>query len=56
LDRGERLLETRAIIARSTSLVGTQLPRIDTRLEQRIALQVCGLPLSVTGDSQITNE
>ena len=37
LDRGQRLLETRATIAWPTGLVGKQLPRIHARLEHRVA-------------------
>src|SRR5712691_12610354 len=52
----ERLLEARALIARPTRLVGTQLPRIHTCVEQRIALQVRRQSVVVTGDPHVAHQ
>jgi hypothetical protein len=56
LDRGERLLQARAIIACPTGLVRKRLARIHPRVKQRIALQVGRLPVVVTGDLQVAYE
>ena len=54
--KGQGLLESAAIIARPTRLGGKQLPRINARLDQGIALQVRGLAVVVTGDPHVPHE
>src|SRR6185503_14407228 len=56
VDRGEGLLEPRAIVSRAAGLVGKQLPGIHTSREQGIALQVGRLTIVLTGNPHIADE
>jgi hypothetical protein len=48
LHRGERMLETGAIIARSTRLIGQEMTPIHPGVEERIALELGCLPVRIT--------
>src|SRR5712691_1560163 len=56
VDRGQCLLEAESVIPRPARLVGTELVRIHPRLEPRVALQVCRLPIGVARHPHVADE
>ena len=54
--RAEKLLESAAIIPGPTGRVGKEMPRINARLEQGIALQSGRLPIRVTRHAHIADQ